>query len=77
MFNSFEWIGVIASIFIFLSFLFKKPTHIRVVNSIGSVLFLIYGVLLGAFSVWFMNVAIIILQVYQIIKDNKLRKTDI
>lgn len=66
-----EYIGIIASLFIFLSFIFKNPNRIRIVNSVGSVLFIIYGILLKSYSISILNIATTLLQIYQLIKDKK------
>lgn len=66
-----EVIGVLASCFVLLSFSFRKATIIRAVNIIGAILFVIYGLLLNAFSVWLLNGALIIIHIYYLIKSTK------
>lgn len=67
--NSVEILGVIATIFIFIAFTQSDVIKIRIINSIGCLLFIIYGVILGAFSIWFLNTACLILNMYKIYKE--------
>lgn len=66
-----ELLGIIATVFVLASFLFKEPIKIRAVNLIGAVLFVIYGVLIGAVSVWLLNAALVGVQIYHINKLNR------
>ena len=42
-FNFIELLGYLATFFVAASFLFKSIVHLRVVNAIGAVLFVIYS----------------------------------
>ena len=42
-----EYLGYLASIVIMISFLMKNMITLRVINSIGGFLFIIYGILLS------------------------------
>lgn len=55
-----EIIGIIATLFVLLSFLFKEAKQIRIINIIGAALFVVYGALLGAVSVWLLNGVLIL-----------------
>jgi len=68
-----EVIGIVATIIVLLSFVFKEPVQIRAVNAIGAVLFVIYGIMINALSVWLLNLILIVIQLYNII-DLKKRK---
>lgn len=70
--NYVEYLGIVASLFIFLSFIFKNPTKIRAVNSIGSVLFIIYGIRLHSYSIVVLNIATVVLQIYQIVRNKEI-----
>ena len=59
-----EAIGIIASICVLVSFTFKKQKTIRCVNMIGCVLFVVYGILINAFSVIFLNVCTMLVHIY-------------
>ena len=69
-----EVIGISATCVIFIGFLNKGELKIRIYNSIGSILFVIYGLIIGAFSVWLLNGACLLLniwKIYQIMKEGK------
>lgn len=59
-----EALGIIATLFVLLSFLFREPKKIRIVNIIGASLFVIYGLILGALSVWLLNGALVAIHIY-------------
>ena len=69
-----EWLGIVASLFILVSFLFTKQTVIRLINMVGCVVFVIYGLLLPTYSTAFMNGALFIVHIVYLIKDFKFRK---
>lgn len=50
-----ELIGLIATLFVLLSFLQKSEKRIRQYNIVGASLFVIYGLIIGAVSVWLLN----------------------
>lgn len=66
---NFEIIGTIASIIVLLSFLMKGERRIRLINILGALVFVIYGVLIGAFSVWFLNSILVVIHIYKLIKS--------
>jgi uncharacterized protein with PQ loop repeat len=41
-----EWVGYLASLVLMISFLMKNIITLRIINSIGALLFVIYGFLL-------------------------------
>lgn len=63
-----EIIGTIASIIVLISFLMNNEKLIRLVNIIGALLFVIYGITINAFSVWFLNGALILIHIYYLKK---------
>lgn len=69
---SIEILGTIASIIVLVSFLMKGETKIRIVNIFGAICFVIYGIQIGAFSVWFLNGALFIIHLYKIFKSKEL-----
>ena len=71
MSNWTELMGIVATLFILFAFTSSNKTVIRIVNSIGSVLFVIYGLTIGAFSVWFLNGTCIVVNMYKLYKENK------
>ena len=71
-----EVIGIVASIMIVASFFMNGERTIRASNMVGSVVFIIYGVLIGSFSVAFLNSASIIINTIKINKINKEEKSN-
>lgn len=65
---NFELLGTIASGFVLISFLMKGEKNIRLINIIGALIFVIYGFLINAFSVWFLNGALLFIHLYKIMK---------
>lgn len=41
-----EWVGYMASAVLMVSFLMKNISTLRIVNSIGAILFILYGIML-------------------------------
>lgn len=41
-----EWVGYLASLVLMISFLMKNINTLRIINSIGAILFVVYGILL-------------------------------
>lgn len=66
-----EAVGIVATLFVFIGFTMKGENKIRVFNAIGSAIFVVYGLLIGALSVWILNGACLILNIYKLIKDSK------
>ncbi|OOF42054.1 hypothetical protein BKK49_03735 [Rodentibacter rarus] len=65
-FNLIELLGYIATFFVAVSFLFKSIVHLRIVNSIGAVLFVIYGMIIGAYPVAVLNAFLVFVNLYQL-----------
>ena len=63
-----EIIGTIASIVVVISFLTDNNVRIRVINILGSIIFIIYGIMIGAFSVIFLNAMLIVIHLYYLLK---------
>jgi len=41
-----EWVGYLASFVIMIAFVMKNIITLRIINSIGAILFIVYGILL-------------------------------
>lgn len=67
----YEAIGVLASVIVLLSFVMNGESKIRIINIIGALLFIVYGVLINAFSVWFLNGTLLIVHIYKLVKLKK------
>ena len=63
-----EWLGIVASIFILVSFLTSNQIKTRIINSIGCVVFVVYGFLLPTYSTAFMNAAMLVVHAVFLIK---------
>lgn len=64
----FELIGVIASVMVLISFIMNGEEKIRIINIIGALLFVVYGLLIGAFSVWFLNGTLLFVHIDKLLK---------
>ena len=64
-----EWLGLLASAFILVSFLTQNQTKTRIINMVGCVVFVVYGFLLPAYSTAFMNGALFIVHIVYLTKD--------
>lgn len=63
-----EFFGILATLFVLLSFLMKKVETIRCVNIIGALLFILYGILINSPSTWMLNAALVIIHSVYLIK---------
>lgn len=61
-----EVIGIVASFLVLLSFIFSKQKNIRLTNIAGAVTFIVYGILIGSFSVVFMNSILVLVHIYHL-----------
>lgn len=52
--------GIVATLFVLASFLCKKEKHIRLVNIVGALIFVGYGLALQALSIWLLNGILVI-----------------
>ena len=70
-----EWLGLIASVFVLISFLTSNQIKTRIINMGGCIFFVIYGLLLPAYSTAIMNGAVFIVHIFFLTKHFlKLRK---
>lgn len=66
-----ELIGILATLIVLLSFLFNKMKTIRIINIIGCICFIVYGILINSFSVYMLNGILLIIHIIKLIKGNK------
>jgi hypothetical protein len=71
-----EIIGICASLTVLVSFLFKGEINIRLINIFGALVFVIYGILIGSISVWFLNGALIIIHIFKLLALRKANKNE-
>lgn len=64
-----EWLGLIASAFILVSFLTRNQTKTRLINMVGCVAFVVYGFLIKAYSTSIMNGALFVVHIVYLTKD--------
>jgi uncharacterized protein with PQ loop repeat len=62
--NYIEYIGYLASLFVAISFTLKNINSLRIVNSIGCVAFIIYGLLIDSVPVMITNLFIVLFNIY-------------
>lgn len=66
-----EIIGILASVIVLISFLMKNINAIRLINILGAILFVIYGIMIKSVATWFLNGALIIIHFIYLIKSKK------
>lgn len=66
-----DFIGYLAPVCLVVSFLFKNVTKLRIVNSVGSLLFVTYGLLIGAYPVVVANAIIVGINIYHLLFEKK------
>ncbi|MHB8962196.1 MAG: hypothetical protein ACYC5K_03500 [Saccharofermentanales bacterium] len=64
----FEWIGYLASVLVLVSLLMSSIIKLRWINLVGSLVFSVYGFLIGALPVGFMNLGIVVINIYYLIR---------
>jgi hypothetical protein len=65
------YIGYLASALVLISFLMKKITYLRVINSFGCAFFIIYGTLISSVPVVITNVAIVMVNIYYLTRKRE------
>ena len=63
-----EIIGILGTLFIIFAFMQNNEVKIRVLDSIGAILFIIYGVSIGSLSTILLNGILIAVQLYKLAK---------
>lgn len=74
--NTVELLGIVATFLIFISLTQSNTIRLRAINTVGSIVFVVYGVLIGAFSVYLLNGVCAVVNVYKIIKEVRGRKNN-
>lgn len=67
----YEAIGIMATLFVLASFLVNDIKTVRTINIIGAALFVIYGVLIGAFSTWLLNAILMFVHFFYLMKTKE------
>ncbi len=63
-----EILGILASVLIICAFMFKDIKIIRILDAFGAALYILYGVLIGSFPNILLNVVLVLIQIYHLIK---------
>ena len=63
-----ELLGLLASVLVLVSFLTRQQLRLRMINLAGCAFWVSYGLLIGAFSVWFMNLLVGMIQIRFLIR---------
>lgn len=71
-----EYIGYAASLAVLIAFLMKNMRMLRIVNTVGCVLFIVYGSLLPSVPVIATNAAIVCINLYYLLRKEKVEKAD-
>ena len=66
-----EYIGYLASLFVLVSFLMKNMTYLRLVNTLGCLVFISYGALLQSIPIIITNAAIVLINSFYLLKVRK------
>lgn len=66
--NSAEWLGYAASLLVVMSLLMRDIKRLRYINLVGSILFVIYGILIAAYPVAVMNFVATLINLYHLRK---------
>ena len=75
--NKIEIIGFTASLFVFFSFIPKDVKKIRIINTLGCIIWVTDCILSHATSVWFMNGLLMFLHLYHFVRDGKVKDSNI
>ncbi len=70
-----EIIGIIATLFIVVAFSLKGELKIRILDTVGAIIFIVYGSLINSVSVVVLNSLLVIIQLYHIYKLSKVYKS--
>ena len=64
----YELIGIAGTLFVLASFLMKDYRKTRIINIVGALLFVIYGIAIGAMSTWLLNGILVLIHIYFLTK---------
>ncbi len=70
-----EAIGYLGSALVLVSFLMASVFKLRIVNSIGSIIFTIYAVIIHSYPTAVMNACLVLINVYYLIKMSNTTRT--
>ena len=62
-----EWVGYLAMTVLLISFMMKNVIKLRIINSVGCLFFVIYGVMISQYPIVITNLAIIFINLYYLL----------
>ena len=62
-----EWVGYLAMTVLLVSFMMKNVIKLRIINSVGCLFFVIYGLMISQYPIVITNLAIILINLYYLI----------
>ena len=65
--------GIVATLFVLTSFLCNEEKYIRMVNIVGALIFVGYGLALQALSVWLLNGILVFIHVIKLRRIRRAR----
>ena len=71
----FEIIGYVGSAFVLISFLMSTVIKLRVINSIGSLISVVYGLLIQAYPTVVMNLCLFIINCFYLVKMYRFKES--
>lgn len=67
-----EWVGYAASLALIISFMMKNINTLRIINSLGAILFVVYGIMLQtSYPIIITNAFILMVNVYYLTYKRK------
>lgn len=72
-----EYLGYLASLFILTSLLMSNIRRLRYVNSVGCLLFVIYGLFIQAYPVAIMNALCVVINLYHLRKTQHIKASNV
>lgn len=61
-----EVLGILATLVILLAFTKTDKKMIRIYDTVGAIMFIIYGILIGSISVWLLNGCLVIVNLVKL-----------
>ncbi|AMC10703.1 uroporphyrinogen decarboxylase [Lutibacter profundi] len=66
-----DWVGYLASLILIISFMMKNVKKLRIINSIGAALFVVYGIMLTfSWPIIITNQFILFANIYYLSKNS-------
>lgn len=66
-----EIIGIVGTLFVLASFCMNNIKKVRYINAIGAIIFVIYGLMIKAYSTWILNSILFFIQIYKLNESEK------